>query len=232
MSTVKCMLKEAKTRRVILSVIAVMSLLAAFTVFFVLERPGVTMTDDTLPEYLSVSESGAVTVIVPADEEPKYTESFYQPNYDAEANNCKFKIYENGVVYFYPQNPDKPYKIVSYEGYLYSNHFDENVTAIKVADGCTEIRLANSSYTRYTKNLIAVDLSECKTPLSLYDKVFQDCHSLNYVNFGENSSITSIGTQAFYNCTALEQFPFEQLPNVTTIGNNAIIIVRELIQII
>ncbi len=49
MSNIKYMLKNARNRRIIFSVIAVMSLLAIFTVFFVLERPGVTMTDDDVP---------------------------------------------------------------------------------------------------------------------------------------------------------------------------------------
>ena len=50
MNNITYMLKNAKNRRVIFSVIAVMSVLAAFTVFFVLERPGVTMTADDEPE--------------------------------------------------------------------------------------------------------------------------------------------------------------------------------------
>ncbi|MBO5449384.1 MAG: leucine-rich repeat protein [Ruminococcus sp.] len=206
MSTVKCMLKEAKTRRVILSVIAVMSLLAAFTVFFVLERPGVTMTDDTLPECLSVSESGDVTVIVPADEEPKYTGS-------VSSENLKWSIYENGVLYFEPIDPSKSYNISS----SWTNHKNE-VTAVKAAAGLSSIKIKSFMY---CNNILAVDLSECSDIQSVGSQSFYQCFNLKYINFGNESSLTTIKDNAFWQCKALERFPFEQLSNITTIESGA-----------
>lgn len=208
MNNIKYMLKNAKKRRVIFSVIAVMSVLAAFTVYFVLEKPGVTMTADDLPEYISYSESGAVIVEVPADEEPKYMGTIA-------GYNCKFSIYENGVIYFEPADPTKTYTIPNSTSF---SQYKSEITAVKAADGLENV--STSAFDGFAQ-LSSIDLSECSTLKTLGNYVFRDCTLLTDINFGENSPITSIGSRAFYNCTLLEQFPFEQLTNVETISDYA-----------
>ena len=219
MNNIKYMLKNAKNRRVIFSVIAVMSVLAAFTVFFVLERPGVTMTADDVPEYISYSESGAVIVEVPVDEEPKYT-GIYATGSDL-VKNCKWSIYENGVIYFEPVDPTKPYSSYGADNTYWKSYKNE-ITAVKAADGLVELtsNYSNTGAFSSCPQLLAVDLSECSSLTSIPHNLFLNCHALKDVNlnFGD---ITSIGNSAFSGCSSLEQFPFEQLTNVSTIGNYA-----------
>lgn len=206
------MLRDIKKRRIAAAVTVLVSLLAVFVVYSVLNRPGVAMTT---ADCISYDAEGYPVVTIPEDAEVVYT------NQSNSTYNCKYTLYDAGdgyIMYLEPIDPTKTYRV---NGLPYRNGDRPKIKAIKAAPGLTQIDNSFSgSGTEGFSNLVTVDFSECPELSSMTTNVFLDCTKLESINFAQDCAITKLGSRYFYNCKSLKSFPFERLTKLKTISSS------------
>lgn len=207
------MLRDIKKRRIAAAVTVLVSLLAVFVVYSVLNRPGVAMTT---ADCISYDAEGYPVVTIPEDAEVVATGENTNSSY-----NCKFTLYDVGdgtILYLEPIDPSKTY--TTYGIYSYIDKDDKsNVTAIKAAPGLATLTggFSGSSF----PNLEIVDLSECPELSALAGQTFISSPKLKYVTFAQDCKLKTLSGDQFYNCKSLELINFSSLTNLESIGKGS-----------
>ena len=207
------MLRDIKKRRIAAAVTVLVSLLAVFVVYSVLNRPGVAMTT---ADCISYDAEGYPVVTIPEDAEVVAAGEHPKSSY-----NCKFTLYDVGdgtILYLEPIDPSKTY--TTYDIYNQMDKDDKaNVTAIKAAPGLGTLSggFSGSSF----PNLEIVDLSECPELSALAGQTFINSPKLKYVTFAQDCKLEYLKEDQFYGCKSLELINFSSLTNLKQIGRGS-----------
>ena len=201
LKNINVLVKDAVHRKILYAVIAVISVIAAITVFFVLERPGIAMT--------YYDENGIVTI-------PEGTEPVKSGSCDTDV---EYKLYgdeENGyTVVFSPAEGAESCVISKKISSLLADECDK-IVAVKLEDGI--VSLVNSWFMD-NESVVTFDASECKSLSTIGMYAFKNCSSLKHVVLSDDNMLESINDQAFVSCSSLTDFSFDKLTRLTSIGN-------------
>lgn len=205
------MLRDIKKRRIAAAVTVLVSLLAVFVVYSVLNRPGVAMTT---ADCISYDAEGYPVVTIPEDAEVVATGQNTSTSY-----NYKYTVYDADDGYILYIEPYDPAKTYTFNGSSLLSTYRSQIKAVKAAPGLTSIREFGSSYS-YT-SLVTADFSECPELATIGDHTFSGCSNLESINFAQDCAITKLGSRYFYDCKSLKSFPFERLTKLKTISGSS-----------